>query len=117
MGDSTEAFAALSVQHVSSRYTQPSDQVNNPRPFESDLPYGGATGDEITTVDLELDPYTVVNFNAGVQNDDWALIFYVNNLTDENAELSFDRERGGRARLAFHTNQPRTIGFTVRRNF
>ena len=117
MGDSTEAFAALSVQHVGDRYTQPSDQVSNPRNFVSGLPYGGATGNEITTVDLKLDPYTVVNFTAGVQNDDWALIFYVNNLTDENAELSFDRERGGRARLAFHTNQPRTIGVTVRRNF
>jgi len=42
---------------------------------------------------------------------------YVNNITDENAHLAFDRERGGRARLGFHTNQPRTIGVTVRRNF
>jgi len=117
MGPSTEAFAALSVQHVGSRYTQPSDQVNNPFSFVSGLPYGGATGLESTVVDLELDPYTIVNFNAGVQNDDWALIFYVNNITDENAELSFDRERGGRARLATHTNLPRTIGFTVRKNF
>ena len=31
--------------------------------------------------------------------------------------LAFDGERGGRARLAFHTNQPRTMGITVRRNF
>ena len=34
----------------------------------------------------------------------------VNNLMDENANLSFDRERGGRARLGFRTNKPRTIG-------
>ena len=27
-------------------------------------------------------------------------MLYVNNLFDENAKLSFDRERGGRARLA-----------------
>ena len=39
------------------------------------------------------------------------------NATDENANLSFDRERGGRARLGFRTNQPRTIGVTVRRSF
>jgi len=42
---------------------------------------------------------------------------YVNNATDENAHLSFDRERGGRARLGFDTNQPRTVGITVRRTF
>ena len=32
---------------------------------------------------------------------------YVNNLFDENALLSFDRERGGRARLGFNIGQPR----------
>ena len=36
---------------------------------------------------------------------------------DENADLSFDRERGGRARLGFRTNQPRTVGLTYRRFF
>ena len=39
---------------------------------------------------------------------------YANNLFDENAKLSFDRERGGRARLGFNIGQPRTIGLTVR---
>ncbi len=117
MGPSTEWFAAASVQHVGSRYTQPSDQENNPRTFVSGLPYGGATGADAVTLDLELDPYTIVNFNTGIENDDWALIFYVNNITDEQTYLSFDRERGGRARLAYHVNQPRTIGITVRHNF
>ncbi|MBL8531459.1 MAG: TonB-dependent receptor [Hyphomonadaceae bacterium] len=112
-----EPFVAATVQHVGSRYTQPSDQVNNPRGFVSGLPFGGATGNEITRVDLELDPYTIVNINAGLQSDEWGLTFYVNNVTDENAQLSFDRERGGRARLAFHTNQPRTFGVTLRRSF
>ena len=36
---------------------------------------------------------------------------------DENALLSFDRERGGRARLGFNIGQPRIIGLTVRRRF
>ena len=38
----------------------------------------------------------------------------MNNLSDENADLAFDRERGGRARLGFHTNTPRTVGLTAR---
>lgn len=113
----SEAFVAASVQHVGSRYTQPSDQVNNPRAFVSGLPFGGATGAEATVLDLELDPYTILNVSAGLESEDWALILYVNNVTDENALLSFDRERGGRARLGFHVNQPRTIGLTVRRRF
>ncbi|WP_342776812.1 hypothetical protein [Hankyongella ginsenosidimutans] len=45
------------------------------------------------------------------------MTFYINNLTDENAQLGFDRERGGRARLAFNTNQPRTFGLTGRIKF
>ncbi len=50
-------------------------------------------------------------------DNDWEGVLYVNNVTDENALYSFDRERGGRARLAFRTNQPRTIGVTVRKGF
>jgi iron complex outermembrane recepter protein len=41
----------------------------------------------------------------------------MNNAFDENANLAFDRERGGRARLGFHTNQPRTVGLTARTSF
>ena len=31
--------------------------------------------------------------------------------------LSFDRERGGRARLGFNIGQPRTFGVTARQTF
>ncbi len=116
-GGGLEGFVAGSVQHIGSRYTQPGDQVPGAGDFQSGLPFGGATGDEITSLDLELDPYTILNLNAGVEADDWALIVYVNNVADENANLSFDRERGGRARLGFRTNPPRTIGVTVRKSF
>lgn len=116
-GEGMEAFVAGSVQHLGSRFTQPGDQVPGAGDFPSGLAFGGASGTDITSLDLELEPYTLVNLNAGIQNDDWGVTLFVNNVTDENANLSFDRERGGRARLAFATNQPRTIGLTVRRNF
>lgn len=32
-------------------------------------------------------------------------------------ELSFDRERGGRARLGYRTNTPRMLGVTLRKTF
>ncbi|MBL8550132.1 MAG: TonB-dependent receptor [Hyphomonadaceae bacterium] len=116
-GSDTQAFLSASAQHLGSRYTQPSDQVNNPRSFVSGLAFGGATGTAATVLDLELDPYTIANFQAGLEAGDWALIAYVNNAFDENANLAFDRERGGRARLGFHTNQPRTFGVTARKSF
>lgn len=116
-GEGMEAFLAGSVQHVGSRFTQPSDQLSGAGNFASSLPFGGALGTEVTALDLELDAYTLVNLSAGIQNDEWGVTLFLNNATDENANLSFDRERGGRARLAFATNQPRTLGLTVRRSF
>jgi iron complex outermembrane receptor protein len=105
------------VQHVGERFTQPSDQVEGAGDFQSGLPWGGATGNEVTSLDLELDAYEQLNLSAGILWDTWEAVLYVNNATDENNDLSFDRERGGRARLAFRTNQPRTVGLTVRKNF
>ena len=64
-----------------------------------------------------LDPYTLVNLSAGIIKDDWEAVLYVHNASDENALLSFDRERGGRARISYRTNQPRTIGLTYRKRF
>ncbi|MEQ1509856.1 MAG: TonB-dependent receptor, partial [Sphingopyxis sp.] len=118
VGGGREAFIRASVQHIGSRYTQPSDQENNPRSFVSGLPFGGATGAVPTIVDLELDSYQLVNISTGVEwGDGVSVSIYVNNLFDENAQLAFDRERGGRARLGFSTNAPRTIGITARKAF
>jgi outer membrane receptor protein involved in Fe transport len=116
--DSAEAYVGASFQHVGSRYTQPSDQEGNPRSFVSGLPFGGATGNEATIVDLKLPAYNYVNLSAGIDWDNGlGVMVYVNNLFDENALLSFDRERGGRARLGFNVGQPRVIGVTVRQRF
>jgi iron complex outermembrane receptor protein len=103
---------------VGSRFTQPSDQENNPRTFVHGLPFLGAPATAATTLDLELPKYNLVNLSAGMEfSRGFSGVVYVNNLTDEQALLSFDRERGGRARLGFATNQPRTIGVTLRYSF
>ena len=116
--DEAEAFISGSVQHVGSRYTQPSDQENNPRGFVSGLPFGGAPGTGTTLVDLRLPDYQLVNLSVGVEMASGLdVIAYVNNVFDENPLLSFDRERGGRARLGFSVGTPRTYGVTVRKAF
>lgn len=114
---SDEMYVSAVLQHVGDRFTQPSDQVEGAGNFVSGLPFGGATGNEVTAVDLELDAYEQLNLSAGIIWSTFEAVVYVNNVTDENAQLSFDRERGGRARLAFRNNQPRTVGITLRKFF
>ncbi len=114
----SNAFVTASFQHVGSRYTQPGDQENNPRTFEHGFTFGGAPIGSATTLDLKLPDYQLVNIGAGIEfPNELEISVYVNNLLDENALLAFDRERGGRARLGFATNQPRTFGVTVRKGF
>ena len=113
----SEAYFYAGVHYVGDRITQPSDQVAGAGTFVSNLPFAGATGEEATHIDLELDAYTLINLRFGIIKDGWEGAVYLNNATDENAALSFDRERGGRARLGFRVNQPRTLGFLIRRSF
>ncbi|QUL39165.1 TonB-dependent receptor [Erythrobacter sp. JK5] len=118
ISDTADAFISASYSHVGSRFTQPADQENNPRTFVSNLPFNGATGNAGTTVDLLLPSYDIVNLSAGIDMENGlSFQIYANNIFDENALLSFDRERGGRARLAYQTNQPRTFGVTARKSF
>ena len=118
ISDGADAFVTASVQHVGNRFTQPADQENNPRTFTHGLPFGGQPVGSATTVDLRLPSYELVNLSVGVEFDGGlSLTAYVNNLFDENALLSFDRERGGRARLGYNVGQPRTFGVTARKSF
>ena len=113
----SEAYISGSLQYVGDRITQPGDQVAGAGDFTSGITFGGAAGTEVTSVDLELDSYETLNLSGGLIYEDWEAMLYINNVTDENIELSFDRERGGRARLAYRTNQPRTVGVTLRKFF
>ncbi len=115
-----DAFVSGSVQHIGDRFTQPSDQLpTQGLPGATGLALGALTGLENprTLVNLNLDSYTTLNLSTGLEFDTWSVTVYVNNVTDEDAALSFDRERGGRARLGFHVNQPRTFGVTLRKSF
>ncbi|WP_262689631.1 TonB-dependent receptor [Kordiimonas aestuarii] len=116
-GDDAEAYLSATFQHRGSLYTQPSDQEAGAGDFVSGLPYRGATGTEVTSLDLELDSYQTMNLSFGINWESLEFMAYVNNVFDENANLSFDRERGGRARLGFRTNTPRTFGMLIRKHF
>ncbi len=121
LNSNADWYVSSSVQHVGSRYTQPSDQEPGASIFNF-IFYDPATGAYGTSTQdfgsLKLPSYQLVNLSAGVKWDSGLeLVAYVNNLFDENAKLSLDRERGGRARLGYNIGLPRTIGLTLRKAF
>ena len=112
---SKESYVTASWQFVGSQITQSGDQVNTPFP-SGDLYIGpdGAREPQDFRDRLELDAYHLFNLNAGMVYDSWEVMLYIKNIGDENPQLSFDRERGGRARLAYRVGQPRTFGILSR---
>ncbi len=108
-------FGNLTWQYVGDRFTQVSDQEDNPR----DVALFGIGAPTVSTLSfpLELPDYQIVNLRGGLRYRDFELALFVQNLTDERALLSIDRERGLRARYGYQTNQPRTIGVTFRQTF
>lgn len=112
-----DGYVSASWQLVGERITQSGDQEPDGGHFEHGLTFAHLDGSEITDLDLVLDPYSLINISAGLSYETWELQFYVKNVTDENPKLSFDRERGGRARLGYRVGQPRTFGLVARMDF
>jgi iron complex outermembrane receptor protein len=75
---------------------------------------GGPLTDSLFTFNPELPAYTLVSLRVGLRRSSWEVALFANNLTDERAFLALDRERGTRARVGFLTNQPRTLGVSLR---
>jgi iron complex outermembrane recepter protein len=116
-----DGFATFTFQHVGSSYTQLADQ---------EPPFGcigcpGAPGfidfGAPTITQFEFDPelpdYQIGNLRVGMRAEAWEIAAFVNNLWDERAFLSVDRERGTRARVGYLTNMPRTYGVSLRLDF
>lgn len=113
--DGWSPFANLTWQYVGDRYTQISDQEDNPR----NVALFGIGDPTVSSLSfpLELPDYQVINLRGGLRAGTFEAAIFIQNLTDERAWLSIDRERGLRARYGFQTNQPRTVGLTLRKTF
>ena len=112
---SRESYVSASWQFVGDQITQSADQVNTPYPSGASFVDPSGTYRQLNFQDqLELDAYHLFNLNAGMVYDSWEVMLYIKNIADENPQLSFDRERGGRARLAYRVGQPRTFGILSR---
>jgi iron complex outermembrane receptor protein len=103
-------------QHIGSRFTQVGDEdlgTLNLQSFGANS-IGGPLTANVFSYNPKLPAYNLVNLRAGVRRSNWDVAFFINNLFDELALLSFDQERGTRARIGFLTNQPRTFGISTR---
>ena len=126
---SLASYVRLTAQHVGSSFTQLADQEANfgvirdqPTGFVADgsarlFPFGDVPIDTVIGFGAELPSYDIANIRWGVRTDRWEGALFVNNLFDERAFLSVDRERGRSARVGYLTNLPRTIGVNFRMNF
>jgi iron complex outermembrane receptor protein len=105
-------------QHVGDRFTQVGDEDLGSTASVDITTFGNNIGGPFTqstfTFDPKLPAYDVINLRFGVLKGKWDAALFVNNVTDEKALLSLDRERGLRARVGFLTNQPRTFGISTR---
>ena len=120
MSSGKAAYATGVYQHVGDRYTQLGDQyLTGVQSLTSFAPHniGGPYTQNTVTFDPKLPAYNIVNARVGLLVGRWDVALFVNNLTNEHALLSLDRERGFRARIGYQTNQPRTYGISSRVNY
>jgi iron complex outermembrane recepter protein len=113
------AYLTGTYQHIGARFTQVGDDELGSldlRSFGANT-IGGPLTQGAFTYDPEMPAYDIVNVRVGVRRNTWDVSAYVNNVTDERALLSLDRERGTRARIGYLTNQPRTFGVAYRVTF
>jgi iron complex outermembrane receptor protein len=126
--DSLHSYVRFTVQHVGSSYTQLADQedgfgtildpsLQQPNDGTASLIDLGDLSVNRIDFDAELKSYDIGNLRWGFGTDAWEAALFVNNLWDERAFLSIDRERGRRARVGYLTNQPRTFGVNFHMNF
>ncbi|NJO13285.1 MAG: TonB-dependent receptor [Gammaproteobacteria bacterium] len=117
-----EFFSTFTVQHVGSSYTQLADQeagfgfIGGPPGSARIIGFGDPNFTSLA-FDAELPSYEIGNLRLGVRDDRWEVAGFINNVWDERAFLSVDRERGRSARVGYLTNRPRTYGVTLRVNF
>jgi outer membrane receptor protein involved in Fe transport len=79
------------------------------------MAYSDESYSDIITINRDLiDSWTMFGVTAGLASDSWGATLYIDNLTDERAELSRnyvnDRQRATYAR-------PRTVGIRLNFNF
>jgi iron complex outermembrane receptor protein len=117
VADGFTGYLTATYNHVGSRFTQVGDEDPAIEVVNLFTNVGGPLTQNTFRFNAELPAYDILNMRVGVRFNNFDVALYGNNLTDERAFLSLDRERGLRARVGYLTNQPRTFGITTRVDF
>ena len=111
-------FITASYQMAGSRYTLIDDEAAGFGTVDLNSFGPNTIGGPLTQSTFRFNPllpaYGIANVRVGLTREQWEVAVFANNLTDEVALLALDRERGTRARVGYLTNQPRTMGVTLR---
>ncbi len=125
-GDNADWYVNASWQHVGNRYTQPGDQERFNEVF-----IVGSNGMAFFDPSREMPvKKTLTGVRSSSPLTTWSICLpELNGITAWQSRftptifsmrmhsLSFDRERGGRARQGFNIGTPRTVGVTTRIKF
>jgi iron complex outermembrane recepter protein len=122
------SFVNLTYQYVGSSFSRIADEAPNFGLISSDgtlqaagaarlITFGNPTTPLNIPFDAELPSYDILNLRFVLGSDRWNAAVFCNNVFDEVALLSVDRERGRSARVGYLTNQPRTYGVSLLVNF
>lgn len=111
-------FITASYQMSGSHYTLIDDEAAGFGTVDLNSFGPNTIGGPLTQSTFRFNPllpaYGIANVRVGLTREQWEVAVFANNLTDEVALLALDRERGTRARVGYLTNQPRTMGVTLR---
>jgi outer membrane receptor protein involved in Fe transport len=95
------------------------DFGNFPGYLQAAVSYTGASWNFLEVADrLKQDAYTLVNLSAGIERDNWSLDLFINNATDERAQISvYESSYPSALDSRTVTNRPRTIGIRFGQKF
>ncbi len=114
MDSGVRPFINLSLRNVGSSWSDVIDNVDI-RYSGPTVVYNGVTvrsGDVIAPLPVaqKMDGYTTISGSIGASKDEWRVELFVDNLTDERAQL-YTSANDGERRVT--VNRPRTIGLRI----
>ena len=116
-GRGSQPFVSASHRYVGSRYTLIDDLGAGAGtvPFDAlPNPIGGPFSQSTFAYTPKMPAYNLTNVRVGLTRGIWEYALFVNNVTNEEAQLALDRERGTLARVGYLTNPPRSLGVEMR---
>lgn len=95
------------------------DLGNFPGYLQAAASYTGASWNFLEVEDrVRQDGYTLLNLSAGIEKDNWSLDLFINNVTDERAQISINEASyGGAIDTTTTINRPRSIGIRFGQRF